>query len=316
MRTEVAFTSKGETIRALFYTPDNGSGPFPAVVMAGGWCYVKELVQPDYAKYIVDAGFAALIFDYRRLGASEGQPRQHIDPFDQVEDYKNAISYLLTRDDVDSEHIGIWGISYSGGHVLIVGASDPRVKCIVSNIPVVDGWDTMRRVHGGIGFRRLQNALAEDRARRFATGVSGYMPMSGEPTELVTWPFPEVKEIFQKLKETEAPAHEHRNTVESVELLLDYNVFPYARRILNTPTLMIVAENDDITLWDREIEVYNTLPSAQKKLIVLGQTSHMTLYSNKSRLQVAAEAAAAWFSEHLLADIEPPVPQLAVTGSR
>ena len=91
------------------------------------------------------AGFAALVFDYRRIGASEGEPRQHLDPWDQIEDYKNAISYLETRADVDPSRIGAWGISYSGGHVLILGATDPRVRCVVSNVAVVDGWNTMLR---------------------------------------------------------------------------------------------------------------------------------------------------------------------------
>lgn len=69
MEHDVTFTSEGTEIRARLYLPD-GEGPFPAVVMAGGWCYVKELVQPDYAKVFVRAGLAALIFDYRHLGES------------------------------------------------------------------------------------------------------------------------------------------------------------------------------------------------------------------------------------------------------
>jgi fermentation-respiration switch protein FrsA (DUF1100 family) len=68
---EVAFSSGGETVRGDLYLPE-GEGPFPAIVMAGGWCYVKELRQPQYASEFVRRGFAALIFDYRRLGASEG----------------------------------------------------------------------------------------------------------------------------------------------------------------------------------------------------------------------------------------------------
>jgi len=86
---------------------------------------VKELVQPDYAKAFVASGMAALVFDYRNLGTSDGEPRQHLDPWQQIEDYKNAISYAETRSEIDAERIGIWGISYSGGHVLVVGATDP-----------------------------------------------------------------------------------------------------------------------------------------------------------------------------------------------
>lgn len=114
--------------------------PYPTVVMAGGWCYVKELIQPEYAGFFVDAGMAALTFDNRNLGESEGVPRQHIDPWEQIYDIISAISYVSLHDDVDSSRIGVWGISYAGGHVLPVAALDPRAKVILSGVPILDGW--------------------------------------------------------------------------------------------------------------------------------------------------------------------------------
>jgi uncharacterized protein len=300
LKRTVTFKSEQDTVEALLFTPDDVSGPLPAVVMAGGWCYVKELIQPEYAKYFVAAGYACLIFDYRRFGGSNGLPRQHLVPHDQLEDYKNAISYLETVEEIDSERIGIWGISYSGGHVLSVGATDPRVKCIVSNIAVVDGYATMRNCHGALKFRELEARLLEDRRKRTLTGEYGTMGMSGHPEEgLFTWPLPEVRPVFENLKSTSAPAHEHWNTVASVEHLLNYNVYPHAQRIVNTPTLMIVADHDDITLWDKEIEVFNLIPCVTKKLVVVGGTTHMTLYSDLSRLELAATEAATWFKDHL-----------------
>jgi fermentation-respiration switch protein FrsA (DUF1100 family) len=296
----VEFQSYGERIEALLLLPDQATQPLPAIVMAGGWCYVKELIQPQYAQYFVDAGFAVLIFDYRRMGASGGLPRQHINPYDQQEDYKAAISYIETRPEVDASRIGIWGISYSGGHVLVVGATDARVKCIVSNIPVVDGFYTMKAAHGSLAFRRLMSTIIEDRRKQLETGEFGEMPMSSDPSEgLSTWPFPEVRPVFEKLKAESAPNHEHRNTIASVDLLLTYTVFPYVLRLVNTPTLMIVAEGDDITMWDKEIDAFNAIPTITKSLFVVGDTSHMTLYSNMSRLELAARRAAEWFLEHL-----------------
>jgi fermentation-respiration switch protein FrsA (DUF1100 family) len=302
VRQDVEFKSGGATLRGHLYTPDTGEGPFPVVVMAGGWCYVKELVQPDYAKAFVDAGLAALVFDYRCFGDSEGEPRQHINPWEQIEDYRNAITFVETLPSIDADRIGIWGISYSGGHVLVVGATDPRVRCIVSNIPVVDGFKTMQLVHGSIGFRALCSLILEDRRKRFANGEHGYVPMSSkDPSQgIVTWPFPEVTEAFTMLKEREAPNHEHRNTIESIELLLDYNVLPYVRRIINVPTLMTVAERDDITTWDEEVAMYNLIPTTRKKLFIFDETSHMTLYSNKSRLEIAAEQGRDWLVQHLI----------------
>jgi fermentation-respiration switch protein FrsA (DUF1100 family) len=299
---EVEFTSGGETVRGDLLLPD-GDGPFPVVVMAGGWCYVKELRQPQYAEEFVQRGFAALIFDYRRMGASGGEPRQHLDPWDQIEDYRHAISYLETRSDIDRDRIGAWGISYSGGHVLVLGATDPRVKVIVSNVPVVSGYENMQRVHGSERFRKLNALILEDRRKRFETGEYGYLPMSATPTspeaELVTWPFDEVKTVFEDLQRTQAPSHEHRSTIASVEMLMQYDVSHYAHRLVNKPVMMIVANEDDITSWDRETEVFDAIPSNEKRLVVLPSTSHMTLYSNLTALDLAAKAAGMWFTQHL-----------------
>ncbi len=295
------FISGGETVRGWLYTPDGADGPCPTIVMAGGWCYVKELVQPHYAQMYSEAGFAALLFDYRNFGASDGARRQHIDPNMQIEDYRNAISYAETLEDVDAARIGVWGLSYSGGHALILGATDPRVKCVASQIPVIDGYRNMRRVHGTIGFRAFEQLLIDDRRRRFVTGEGGTLPhAAADPTtEVSTWPFPETYTTFKALKASEAPAYENVSTIESAELLMYYNVEPFLSRILNVPTLVVVAERDDLTLWDLEVEAYNKIPTARKRLVTIGDSTHMTLYSDRSLLSQAARAATDWFTEHL-----------------
>ncbi len=298
---EVSFLSEGVIVRGDLYLPDGAVGPVAAVAMAGGWCYVKELRQPDYAKVFVEAGMAALIFDYRNLGASDGDIRQHLDPWAQIEDYKSALSFLESRADIDSDRLGVWGISYSGGHALLLAAIDDRVKCAVGNVPVIDGYNTMWRVHGSEGFRRLRSLVAEDRTKRFATGDHGYMPMSCDPKDgLAAWPFDEVRTVFEELQKTQAPRHEHRNTIASVELLMQYNALPYASRITTTPFMMIIAQGDDITMEDMEVEAFHQIRTPVKRLVVLPETSHMTLYSNLSRLEIASRAAASWYTEHLV----------------
>lgn len=301
-REDVEFLSEETPVRGWFFRPD-GPGPHPTVVLAGGWCYVRELVMPHYASKFADAGVAALVFDYRNLGVSGGEPRQHLDPWMQIVDYQNALSYLETRSDVDASRLGAWGISYSGGHVIVLAAIDPRVQVIVSQIPVVDGYENMRRVHGTMGYRELWARILEDRAARFKDPDSRlFIPhATAQPAmDLSTWPFPETFHTFKALKESDAPLYQNSSTVQSVDLLLNYDIIPFARRVYDTPTLMIVAEGDDLTLWDLEIGAYNTLPTTKKRLQVLPHTTHMTLYSDRDKLEVAAREAASWFVDHLV----------------
>lgn len=301
MRDDVEFQSEGETCRAWLYH-DPGAGPRPTIVLAGGWCYVREIVMPTYAEAFFEAGMNALVFDYRNLGVSDGDDRQHLDPWAQVRDYENAISFLERHPSVDPNRIGVWGISYSGGHALILAAIDARVKSIVSQIPVIDGFENMRRVHGTMGYRRLKELLDEDRRLRYERpGERLYLPhASPDPDrEVSAWPFPETFHTFKAIKDSTAPLYENRSTVESVALLEQYDVGPFVRRIYDTPVLMIVAEGDDLTLWDLEIGAFNAIPSATKHLEVLPHTTHMTLYSDEDKLTVAAGHAREWFSATL-----------------
>src|SRR5438445_6485965 len=140
MRRDVEFDAGGVTLRGWLYTPDGAGGPAPGVVMAHGFSAVKEMYLDRFGEAFAEAGLAALVFDNRNFGASDGEPRQEIDPWDQVHDYRDAITYACTRSEVDRERIGIWGSSYSGGHELVVGPADRRVKCIVAPVPLVSGY--------------------------------------------------------------------------------------------------------------------------------------------------------------------------------
>jgi uncharacterized protein len=300
-RLDVEFNSEGDTCRAWLYKADGG-GRRPTVVLAGGWCYVREIVMPTYAEAFAKAGINAMIFDYRNLGVSDGDIRQHLDPWAQIRDYQNAISFLERHEIVDASRIGVWGISYSGGHALILAATDPRVKTIVSQIPVIDGYENMRRAHGTMEFRRLWAMILDDRRLRYEKPSERlYLPHATEnaEAEVSSWPFPETVRTFLAIKAKEAPLYQNRSTVESVDLLMNYDVGPFVKRIYNTPTLMIVAEGDDLTLWDLEIGAFNAIPSVRKRLHVIPHTSHMTLYSDQSKVEKAAVLATEWFSDTL-----------------
>src|ERR671914_2857393 len=146
MRQDVEFDAEGVTLRGWLYLPDGASGPVPTVVMAHGFSAVKEMFLDDFAGAFAAGGLGALVFDNRNFGASDGEPRQEIDPWAQVRDYRDAITWVRTRSEVDAERIGVWGSSYSGGHVLVLGAIDRRIKCVVSQVPLVSGHRNARRL--------------------------------------------------------------------------------------------------------------------------------------------------------------------------
>lgn len=164
-REDVEFkTVDNVTLRGWFYKPENAAGKLPCLVMAHGFSAVKEMDLDTYAEHFVSQlPLSCLVYDNRGFGASdtrEGAPRQEIIPFQQISDYSDAITYVQMRSDVEKDKIGIWGSSYSGGHVLHVGAVDKRVKAVLCQVPMVDGWTNFHRLirpdlHAGL------NALFE-----------------------------------------------------------------------------------------------------------------------------------------------------------
>ena len=299
MPKKVEFKSAGLRVSALLYLPST-PGPHPCVVMGGGWCYVKELAQPGYADVFARHGLAALIFDYRHFGESEGEPRQHIDPWEQIEDYRNAISYVEELDEVDRARVGAWGISYSGGHVLILGALDRRVRAVCSVVPVIDGYASMRLSHGTLGLRRLMAELELARRELYRTGEHRYLQHQPEREgDLGTWPFPKSRETFARLKATQAPAYEGRATTASTEMLLAYSVWPFVKRLVATPTLVVVAEGDDHTHWDLAAEAFSAIPGDRKLFHAVPKSTHLTLYEDEKTLASVATLGAEWFAKHL-----------------
>jgi uncharacterized protein len=133
---KIHFQSEGMKVVGNLYKPTSNSGeeeskiPQPAVLVAGAMTGVKEQVAGQYAERIAKAGYITLALDHRHFGESEGIPRQYEDPAKKLEDFKNAISFPSSLNDVDGERIGACGISMGGGYMLQLAAFDRRIKAV------------------------------------------------------------------------------------------------------------------------------------------------------------------------------------------
>src|SRR3981081_3158066 len=177
MRQDIEFDVDGVALRGWLYVPDAGPGPHAAVVMAHGFAGVKEMYLDRFAEVFAEAGLASLVFDNRNCPAGAGCPRQEIDPWQQVSDYRAAITYAITRPEVDADRIGIWGSSYSGGHGLVVGAIDRRVKCVVSQVPVISGHSNIRALVRADFLPGLRAQFEADRLARFGGAAPAMIPV-------------------------------------------------------------------------------------------------------------------------------------------
>ena len=211
-RRDIAFDAEGTTLRGWFYPAEGASGPGAAVVMAHGFSAVKEMYLDSFAEVFAAGGLNVLVFDNRCFGASDGEPRQEIDPWAQVRDYRHAITYLNTVPGVDPNRIGIWGSSYSGGHVLVVAAIDRRVKAVVSQVPLISGHANLRalvRADFIAGFRALFDA---DRLARFQGEPPVMVPVvDKDPLAPSALPTPDSWEWFTQTGDARAPGLAQRS---------------------------------------------------------------------------------------------------------
>jgi pimeloyl-ACP methyl ester carboxylesterase len=136
MIKEVEFPSEGAKLRGLLFLPESKTERTPVVIMAHGTSATVYMAVDKYAETFSRAGLAVLLYDHRNFGRSEGEPRQEINPWIQSRGYRDAVNFVEGLDEVDPERIALWGDSYTGGQVIVVGAADRRVKTIVAQVPV------------------------------------------------------------------------------------------------------------------------------------------------------------------------------------
>src|SRR3954451_24594355 len=133
-RTDAMFDSGGWRCAAWVYEP-GGEGPFPCVVLAHGWTGGREQLFDASAERFAEEGMAAVVFDYRHFGASQGQPRQLLDIGRQLEDWERAVAFARSLPFVDARRIALWGTSFSGGHVQETAARDRGIAAVVAMVP-------------------------------------------------------------------------------------------------------------------------------------------------------------------------------------
>ena len=299
-RKDVEFkTEDNVTLRGWLYLPDAAKDPIPAIVMAHGYSAVKEMYLDKYAEVFAAAGLGVLVYDNRNFGASDGEPRQEIDPWAQVRDYRDTITFASSLPEIDNTRIGVWGSSYSGGHALVVAAIDRRVKCVVSQVPLVTGLENARRLVRADIWATVREMFSKDRTARYAGKPPAMIPVvtpPGKPFDPCALPTPDSWEWFTETQKLRAPSWKNEVTLRSVEMLHEYEPKVYIPAISPTPLLMIVGRTDHLTMVELALAAYEEALEPKKLVIMDG--GHFGAYVET--FDESSSAARDWFVQHLL----------------
>jgi fermentation-respiration switch protein FrsA (DUF1100 family) len=299
-RNDVEFPSGGLRCAAWLYRPD-ADGPLPLVVMAHGFSGTREMRLDAYAERFAQEGIAALVFDYRHFGASAGEPRQLLDIRRQHEDYVAAIAYARQLDWVDANRIALFGSSFSGGHVLAVGAHDDRLAAIVSQCPFTDGLATLPNL--GVA-NVLKGAVAglRDQLGALAGRAPYYVPVTGEPGSFAVMTTPDSKGGIEAM----VPAQTRWENRVAARILVRIGLYRPGRQAarITCPVLVCACDGDALAPASRTAELVSKAPRAEVKRYPFG---HFDIYVG-TPFEEAVSDQAAFLSRHLLVKQPSPGP--------
>ena len=271
-RQDIHFISSGLKCAGWFYPSSEQREKSPCVILAHGFGGVREMRLDAYAERFAGAGYHALVFDYRHFGGSEGEPRQILDIKKQHQDWQAAIHYVKTLPGVDARKIVLWGTSFSGGHVLVLGVKNPGIAAVISQVPHMSGLATAM-LAGPVQNFRLTLAAFRDLATMPVNRSPHYVPIFGCPGDLAAMTAPGEKQAALRLY----PDGFQPNETVAARIFLSvaqYSPGRWASR-LQVPWLVQVAERDQTTPVKPAVKAAGKAPKGR---LIAYDAGHFDVY--------------------------------------
>lgn len=289
------------------YLPEgfDPEGSYPAIVSVHPIGSCKEQTSGNvYGRALAEAGYVVLAFDASFQGDSGGEPRPIEDPAQRVEDIRVAVDHLVTLPYVDAERIGGIGVCGGGAYVLAAAATERRLKAVTS-ITGVNFGRLSREAFSGYDPVGTMEQMARQRtaeARGEELRVDDYLPESvaaGRGAGLEDRDVLEATDYY-KSDRGQAPGGVTSALFSRRAAALGWDAFLGAETLLTQPIQIVIGEKPGgFGAYRDGQEIYARAASADKRLLVVPDTSHYDLYDKPEATGPAIEAATALFADHL-----------------
>jgi fermentation-respiration switch protein FrsA (DUF1100 family) len=302
MRSDVEFEGfGGVTLRGWLYRPE-GAGPAPAVVMAHGFSATRHMGLTGFAEVFSAAGFAVLVYDHRCLGDSDGEPRQEINPWAQARDYRYALRWLAEQPGIDADRLAIWGSSFSGGEVMVVGAVDPLVKAVIANAPFAGLGSPVDPAELDGRFAAIRAALEDESGAGPADSTEapiGPLPVirvtGGDPEGPAFLPQPESTAWFESVGGA-GSSWQNTFTLKGLSGSVPFDPSVAAPFLTPKPLLMVVATEDRVAAAAVALATFEA--AGEPKQLALVEGDHFVPYYGVG-LEQASTVARDFLLAHL-----------------
>lgn len=282
--SKVTFHNRyGITLVADLYMPKQATGKLAAIAVSGPFGAVKEQSSGLYAQTLAERGFLTIAFDPSFTGESGGQPRYVASPDINTEDFCAAVDYLSTRNDVDSERIGILGICGWGGMALNAAAIDTRIKATVTSTM----YD-MSRVNANGYFDSMDAGQRYElrqqlNAQRTIDYRNGFYERAGGVVDPLPADAPQFVKDYYAYYKTSRGYHKRSlnsnngwNKTSSLSFI-NMPILIYSNEI-RSAILMIHGEKAHSCYFSRD--AFQKLKGDNKELLIIPGANHTDLYDN------------------------------------
>jgi pimeloyl-ACP methyl ester carboxylesterase len=264
--------------------------------MAHGFAAERTFGLEPYAERFAERGMAVFLFDYRNFGASDGEPRNLVHPIRHIQDWEAALAHVRGLEAVDAGRIGLWGSSFSGGHVIVTAARDGRISAVVSQVPFVDGLSTVTL----LGMKFTARALVEgikDVVAMILRRSPHYVPVVGDPNTFAVMNTPESRPGYLALV-PEGSAWRNECPARILLMATLYRPIMWAEKV-KCPALLVRAENDSLI---SPVAVERTAERMTRSTMISFSVGHFDVYFGDTFEQVVG-LEADFLAKHLVANV-------------
>jgi len=247
MDERVSFASDGLKLAGVVHTPDGGAARErrPALLVLHGFGSNKDGgVALAVAKLLASWGYVALRFDMRGCGESEGQ-RGRVICLEQVEDTRNALTFLGRRPDVDPERIGLVGNSFGAAVAVYTAGVDSRVAACISCGGWGDGERKFRKQHESPEAWRRFTAMLEEGRRTQRAGQALMVPRY------------DIVPIPSALRGNLSKGSIMEFPFEVVESMYTFKANEVVGKIAPRPLLLLHAAHDSVTPTEQSVDLFH-----------------------------------------------------------
>jgi dipeptidyl aminopeptidase/acylaminoacyl peptidase len=247
MEERVSFVSEGFTLAGVLHVPESRDPGErrPAFLVLHGFGSNKDSgVSVTMARTLAGFGYVALRLDFRGCGESDG-PRGRVICLEQVEDTRNALTYLAGRPEVEPDRIGLIGNSFGAAVAVYAAGVDRRVAACISAGGWGDGEKKFRKQHASPeAWQRFSAMLEEGRRRRAQTGESIMVPRY------------DIVPIPSGLRGNLAKGSIMEFPFEVVESMYTFRANDVVGHIAPRPLLLLHPARDSVTPTEQSIDLF------------------------------------------------------------